>query len=140
MTAFLVRNVITQIFSCINVQLFNRYWLCDSGSLYIVFSLLVSGSFVLLSNMFFNVYCSLLLRRECCSFSNGEYLKAGLAQLENWLYDATEEVAFGRVSSFVYISCLLRMLTGKLKPGFPVRWFILGGTETYSPGCRLSGK
>ncbi|KAJ8494164.1 hypothetical protein OPV22_015885 [Ensete ventricosum] len=56
---FLVRKVFTQIFSFINVQLFN----------------------------------SLLLRRECCSFSNGEYLKAGLTELEHWCYDATEEYA-----------------------------------------------
>ncbi|KAI4335254.1 hypothetical protein L6164_013918 [Bauhinia variegata] len=56
---FLVRKVFTQIFSFINVQLFN----------------------------------SLLLRRECCSFSNGEYLKTGLAELEQWCIDATEEYA-----------------------------------------------
>ncbi|XP_018844719.2 myosin-17-like isoform X1 [Juglans regia] len=56
---FLVRKVFTQIFSFINVQLFN----------------------------------SLLLRRECCSFSNGEYVKAGLAELEQWCYGATEEYA-----------------------------------------------
>ncbi|GMN53056.1 hypothetical protein TIFTF001_022196 [Ficus carica] len=57
--AFLVRKVFTQIFSFINVQLFN----------------------------------SLLLRRECCSFSNGEYVKAGLAELEQWCYQATEDYA-----------------------------------------------
>ncbi|KAG8390830.1 hypothetical protein BUALT_Bualt01G0124300 [Buddleja alternifolia] len=55
---FLVRKVFTQIFSFINVQLFN----------------------------------SLLLRRECCSFSNGEYVKAGLAELEHWCFSATDEV------------------------------------------------
>nr|GMD17182.1 myosin-9-like isoform X1 [Ipomoea batatas] len=55
---FLVRKVFTQVFSFINVQLFN----------------------------------SLLLRRECCSFSNGEYVKAGLAELEHWCYKATDEV------------------------------------------------
>ncbi|KAK3036849.1 hypothetical protein RJ639_031467, partial [Escallonia herrerae] len=54
---FLVRKVFTQLFSFINVQLFN----------------------------------SLLLRRECCSFSNGEYVKAGLAELEHWCYSATDE-------------------------------------------------
>ncbi|KAK2970160.1 hypothetical protein RJ640_019628, partial [Escallonia rubra] len=54
---FLVRKVFTQLFSFINVQLFN----------------------------------SLLLRRECCSFSNGEYVKAGLAELENWCYSVTDE-------------------------------------------------
>ncbi|XP_024959969.1 myosin-17-like [Cynara cardunculus var. scolymus] len=56
---FLVRKVFTQIFSFINVQLFN----------------------------------SLLLRRECCSFSNGEYVKSGLAELEQWCVYATEEYA-----------------------------------------------
>ncbi|CAK9140655.1 unnamed protein product [Ilex paraguariensis] len=54
---FLIRKEFTQIFSFINVQLFN----------------------------------SLLLRRECCSFSNGEYVKAGLAELEHWCYKATDE-------------------------------------------------
>ncbi|VFQ96511.1 unnamed protein product [Cuscuta campestris] len=56
---FLVRKIFTQIFSFINVQLFN----------------------------------SLLLRRECCSFSNGEYVKSGLAELEHWCYHATDEYA-----------------------------------------------
>merc|ERR1712216_1119809 len=38
---------------------------------------------------FINVqmFNALLLRRECCSFSNGEYIKTGLAELENWLID-----------------------------------------------------
>jgi myosin-5 len=53
---FLVRRFFMQIFSFINVQLFN----------------------------------SLLLRRECCSFSNGECVKTGLAELENWLAAAGE--------------------------------------------------
>ncbi|XP_038995062.1 myosin-17-like [Hibiscus syriacus] len=44
---------------------------------------------------FINVqlFNSLLLRRECCSFSNGEYVKAGLAELEQWCHDATDEFA-----------------------------------------------
>nr|POE74879.1 myosin-5 [Quercus suber] len=37
------------------------------------------------------LFNSLLLRRECCSLSNGEYLKAGLAELEQWCHDATKE-------------------------------------------------
>ncbi|CAO2190811.1 unnamed protein product, partial [Urochloa humidicola] len=57
--SFLSSKVFTQIFSFINVQLFN----------------------------------SLLLRRECSSFSNGEYVKAGLAELEQWCIYATEEYA-----------------------------------------------
>ncbi|KAK2968663.1 hypothetical protein RJ640_004022 [Escallonia rubra] len=35
---------------------------------------------------------SLLLRRECCTFSNGEYVKAGIAELELWCCQAKEEV------------------------------------------------
>ncbi|KAJ4969406.1 hypothetical protein NE237_016107 [Protea cynaroides] len=53
----LVQKIYTQIFSYINVQLFN----------------------------------SLLLRRECCTFSNGDYVKAGLAELELWCSQAKEE-------------------------------------------------
>jgi myosin-5 len=42
---------------------------------------------------FINVqlFNSLLLRRECCSFSNGEYVKAGLSALEAWLETAGDE-------------------------------------------------
>uniref|UniRef100_A0A0E0C3V0 Dilute domain-containing protein n=1 Tax=Oryza meridionalis TaxID=40149 RepID=A0A0E0C3V0_9ORYZ len=56
---FLICKLFTQLFSFINVQLFN----------------------------------SLLLRRECCSFSNGEYVKAGLDELEHWCFWLTEEYA-----------------------------------------------
>ncbi|PKI76827.1 hypothetical protein CRG98_002813 [Punica granatum] len=44
---------------------------------------------------FINVqlFNSLLLRRECCTFSNGEYVKAGLAELELWCAQAKEEYA-----------------------------------------------
>uniref|UniRef100_M8BS99 Myosin-J heavy chain n=1 Tax=Aegilops tauschii TaxID=37682 RepID=M8BS99_AEGTA len=44
---------------------------------------------------FMNVqlFNSLLLRRECCSFSNGEFLKAGLQELEQWCSRTTEEYA-----------------------------------------------
>lgn len=41
-------------------------------------------------------YWSLLLQRECCSFSSGEYVKAGL---ERWCYDATEEVSISHINS-----------------------------------------
>ena len=57
--AFLVKKLFQQLFSFVNVQLFNQ----------------------------------LLLRRECCSFSNGEYVKTGLA-----------EVRFG---NFILVFCLL---------------------------------
>ncbi|XP_015884396.3 myosin-15 isoform X3 [Ziziphus jujuba] len=57
--SFFIRKLITQVFSFINISLFN----------------------------------SLLLRRECCSFSNGEYAKSGLAELEKWIVNAKEEYA-----------------------------------------------
>ncbi|MCH88965.1 myosin XI-F [Trifolium medium] len=55
----ITRKIFSQVFSYMNVQLFN----------------------------------SLLLRRECCSFSNGEYLKAGLHELELWCIKATDQIA-----------------------------------------------
>ncbi|PPD75040.1 hypothetical protein GOBAR_DD28035 [Gossypium barbadense] len=39
------------------------------------------------------LFNSLLLRRECCTFSNGEYVKAGLAELELWSCQVKEEYA-----------------------------------------------
>uniref|UniRef100_F6HY09 Dilute domain-containing protein n=1 Tax=Vitis vinifera TaxID=29760 RepID=F6HY09_VITVI len=54
-----IQHTPSQIFSFINVQLFNSF----------------------------------LLRREFCSFSNGEFVKTGLAELENWFHEATEEYA-----------------------------------------------
>ncbi|KAL6535163.1 hypothetical protein OROMI_026537 [Orobanche minor] len=52
----LVQNIFMQIFSYINIHLFN----------------------------------SLLVRKECCTFSNGEYIKAGLDELELWCGHAQE--------------------------------------------------
>ncbi|KAG2549285.1 hypothetical protein PVAP13_9KG264400 [Panicum virgatum] len=57
--SFFIRKLVTQVFSFINVQLFN----------------------------------SMLLRRECCTFSNGEYVKSGLCVLEKWIAEAEEEHA-----------------------------------------------
>ncbi|CAI5468190.1 unnamed protein product [Closterium sp. Yama58-4] len=54
---FLIRKMFAQVFSFINVQLFN----------------------------------SLLLRRECCSLSNGEYVKAGLQEVQQWMREAGDE-------------------------------------------------
>ncbi|XP_074586758.1 myosin-8-like [Curcuma longa] len=57
--SILIQKIIMQIFTYINVQLFN----------------------------------SLLLRRECCSFNNGEYVKSGLSELELWCTKAKSEYA-----------------------------------------------
>ncbi|CBI18399.3 unnamed protein product, partial [Vitis vinifera] len=45
------------------------------------------------SSMFSYSIGNLLLRRKCCSFSNEEFVKTGLAELENWCHEATEEYA-----------------------------------------------
>lgn len=34
------------------------------------------------------LFNQLLLRRECCSFSNGEYVKTGLEQVAHWINGA----------------------------------------------------
>ncbi|KAL1219567.1 Myosin-15 [Cardamine amara subsp. amara] len=57
--SFFIRKLVTQVFSFINLSLFN----------------------------------SLLLRRECCTFSNGEYVKSGISELEKWIASAKEEFA-----------------------------------------------
>ncbi|XXG76604.1 hypothetical protein AAC387_Pa08g0915 [Persea americana] len=79
---FLVRKIFTQIFSFINVQLFN----------------------------------SLLLRRECCSFSNGEYVKAGLAELELWCCNATEMYAGSAWDELKHIRQAIGFLVIHQKP------------------------
>lgn len=40
---------------------------------------------------FINVqlFNQLLLRRECCSFSNGEYVKLGLEQVAAWVNESS---------------------------------------------------
>ncbi|KAK4785846.1 hypothetical protein SAY86_002535 [Trapa natans] len=80
--SFLVRKVFTQIFSFINVQLFN----------------------------------SLLLRRECCSFSNGEYVKSGLSELEKWCTEATEEFAGSSWDELKHIRQAVAFLVLHQKP------------------------
>nr|FAA04055.1 TPA: myosin XI subclass 2 isoform 1 [Chara braunii] len=59
---------------------------------------------------------SLLLRRECCSFSNGEYIKAGLAQLEHWIYEAGEEYAGASWEELRYIRQAVGFLVIHQKP------------------------
>jgi len=79
---FLIKKLFTQVFSFINVQLFN----------------------------------SLLLRRECCSFSNGEYVKTGLAELENWLHTAGSESVDNAWDELRYIRQAVTFLVIHQKP------------------------
>ncbi|XP_021313171.1 myosin-17 isoform X6 [Sorghum bicolor] len=80
--SILVHKLFTQIFSLIDVQLFNR----------------------------------LLLRRECCSFSNGEYVRAGLAELKHWSDNATREFAGSAWEALKHIRQAVDFLVISLKP------------------------
>ena len=64
------------------------------------FAVFNSNGLVILNMLSFS---SLLLRRECCTFSNGEYVKAGLAELELWCCQAKEEVFFFLVVIFICV-------------------------------------
>jgi hypothetical protein len=81
--------------------------------------------------------CSLLLRRECCSFSNGEYVKAGLAELEHWCYEATEDVSTMQ-NCVNFMPCTLSFLL--LKSSCTVCRLCLGWTEAYQAGCWIPSK
>lgn len=78
---------------------------------------------------------SLLLRRECCSFSNGEYVKAGLQYLENWCSRETEEVLKLKINTsmsinFVYNNILVHNI---------VCWIVMARTEAHKTGYWFSG-
>lgn len=78
----LVQALFKQLFSFVNVQLFNQ----------------------------------LLLRRECCSFSNGEYVKTGLAQVENWIQEAGTEYVGDSWDELKYIRQAVTFLVIGNKP------------------------
>ncbi|XP_015693143.1 myosin-9-like isoform X2 [Oryza brachyantha] len=80
--SILTHKLLTQIFSMVNVQLFNR----------------------------------LLLRRECCSFSNGEYIRAGLTQVKHWCNDVTQEFADSAWEALRHIRQAVDFLVISLKP------------------------
>ncbi|XP_044349476.1 myosin-17 isoform X11 [Triticum aestivum] len=91
--SILVHKLFVQIFSLIDVQLFNR----------------------------------LLLRRECCSFSNGEYVKAGLAELKHWSDNATREFAGSAWEALKHIrqavDFLVRVLFNLLNINSPIVFY-----------------
>ncbi|KAL5231718.1 hypothetical protein ABZP36_030494 [Zizania latifolia] len=80
--SILIHKLLTQVFSMVNVQLFNR----------------------------------LLLRRECCSFSNGEYIRAGLTQIKHWCNDVTQEFADSAWEALRHIRQAVDFLVISLKP------------------------
>lgn len=81
-SSVITRKIYSQVFSFINVQLFN----------------------------------SLLLRRECCSFSNGEYVKAGLQELEQWCVKAADQLAGSSWDELQHIRQAVGFLVMHQKP------------------------
>ncbi|KAL1545296.1 myosin-6-like [Salvia divinorum] len=71
----LVQKIFEQLFSYINVQLFN----------------------------------SLLLHKECCTFNSGEYVKTGLTEFELW-YGDTHEYAGSSLDELKYVQQAVRLL------------------------------
>ncbi|KAI3806052.1 hypothetical protein L1987_21943 [Smallanthus sonchifolius] len=62
------------------------------------------------------LFNSLLLRRECCSYSNGEYVRSGLAILERWCHKATEEYAGSAWDELKHIRQAIAFLVTRQKP------------------------
>ncbi|KAJ4902188.1 Myosin-5 [Raphanus sativus] len=62
------------------------------------------------------IHCSLVLRRECCLFSNGEYVKTGLAELDKWCHDATEKLAGSAWDELKHITQAVGFLVIQEKP------------------------
>ncbi|KAM0937131.1 putative myosin ATPase [Dioscorea sansibarensis] len=62
--------------------------MCDNYVPAMITRKMFSQVFAFINVQLFN---SLLLRRECCSFSNGEFVKAGLQELEQWCSQKTDE-------------------------------------------------
>ncbi|KAJ4805624.1 Myosin [Rhynchospora pubera] len=61
----------------------------ENGVPTIIIRKLLGQTFAFVNVQLFN---SLLMRRECCSFSNGEYVKYGLEELEGWCNKLKEEI------------------------------------------------
>jgi myosin-5 len=56
------------------------------------------------------------LRRECCSFSNGEYIRAGLTQIKHWCNDVNQEFADSAWEALRHIRQAVDFLVISLKP------------------------
>ncbi|KAL3001335.1 hypothetical protein AAZX31_09G260500 [Glycine max] len=56
------------------------------------------------------LFNSLLLHRECCTSKNGEYIKSGLAELELWCTEATEEYVGSSLDELKHTKQAVRFL------------------------------
>lgn len=93
---FLVRKLFEQLFSFVNVQVsleicFSLLWLCYVLPLLNSWLLYYLPDTPDTSPSLMQLFNQLLLRRECCSFSNGEHVKTGLSEVELWVGRAGRE-------------------------------------------------
>ena len=61
------------------------------------------------------IFNSLLLHRECCTLNNGEYVKSGLAELELWCIEVTEEYAGSSLDELNHSKQAVRFLVAQEK-------------------------
>ncbi|RDY08630.1 Myosin-7, partial [Mucuna pruriens] len=63
------------------------------------------------------LFNSLLLHRECCTLENGEYIKSGLAELEQWCGEATEEYVGSALDELKHATQAVKFLVAEQKDG-----------------------
>ncbi|CAI8605283.1 unnamed protein product [Vicia faba] len=61
------------------------------------------------------IFNSLLLHKECCTFDNEEYIKSGLAELELWCIEVTEEYAGSSLDELNHSKQAVRFLVAQEK-------------------------
>ncbi|KAK7308383.1 hypothetical protein VNO77_41987 [Canavalia gladiata] len=63
------------------------------------------------------LFNSLLLHRECCTSKNGEYINSGLAELEQWSGEATEEYVGSSLDELKHARQAVKFLVTQEKDG-----------------------
>ncbi|KAL2339400.1 hypothetical protein Fmac_007340 [Flemingia macrophylla] len=63
------------------------------------------------------IFNSLLLHSDCCTFKNGDYKKSGLAELEVWCNEATEEYIGSSLDELKHANQAVRFLVAPQKAG-----------------------
>ncbi|CAL0318531.1 unnamed protein product [Lupinus luteus] len=63
------------------------------------------------------IFNNLLLHQECCTFINGEHVKAGLAEVELWCSEATEEYVGSPLDELKHATQAVRFLVVRQKDG-----------------------
>ncbi|KAB1219396.1 Myosin-14 [Morella rubra] len=76
------------------------------------------------------LFNSLLLRRECCTFSNGEYVKSGLAELELWCCLTTEEYAGSSWDELKHVRQAVGFLAPRMSRGSVLKSSVQSNTNS----------